>query len=124
MSAKLTVIVYILICFEIGLLLLILPWKPQYWDDNIFLYFITGKLNAPWLATALTSGVARGAVSGLGVLNILLGLRDLIKFRASVDQLQALGKPAPPTSAEHAVEPATPAALPDHQSPGLPPHSR
>ena len=123
MSAKLTVVVYILICFEIGLLLLILPWKPQYWDENIFLYFITGKLNAPWLATALTSGVARGAVSGLGALNILVGLRDIFKFRESIDLLQSVGKSTPDNSTHDSPGSAAPAALPDHQSPGLPPTS-
>ena len=42
MSAKVTVIVYILICFEVGVLLAILPWT-SYWDDNFFLYFLTGR---------------------------------------------------------------------------------
>lgn len=91
MSAKITVIVYILICFEVGILLLILPWT-QYWEDNVFLYFITGKLNAAWIPTFLTSGYVRGAVTGLGVLNILAGLRDAIKFRESVKGLIALGE--------------------------------
>ena len=65
MSAKISVIVYILICFEIGILLLILPWT-QFWDDNFFLFFLTGKLNATWLPDFLTSRYVRGAVSGLG----------------------------------------------------------
>jgi len=90
MSAKITVIVYILICFEVGILLLILPWT-QYWEDNFFLYFITNKLNAPWVPTLLTSGYVRGAVTGLGALNILAGLRDIFKFHESVQALAALG---------------------------------
>src|SRR5262249_55844054 len=90
MSAKITVIVYILICFEVGTLLLILPWSP-YWEDNFFLYYITSKLNASWVPTLLTSGYVRGAVTGLGALNILAGLRDILKFRESVAALVALG---------------------------------
>jgi len=90
MSAKITVIVYILICFEVGALLLILPWSP-YWEDNFFLHYITGKLNASWVPTFLTSGYVRGAVTGLGALNILAGLRDIFKFRESVAALVALG---------------------------------
>jgi len=90
MSAKITVIVYILICFEIGILLMVLPWT-QYWDDNFFLYFVTGKLNAPWFPGFMTSGYVRGAVTGLGALNILAGLRDAIKFRESVQAMVALG---------------------------------
>ena len=45
MPAKLTVIVYILFCFEVGVLLVILPWT-LYWDDNFFLYFLSGKMHA------------------------------------------------------------------------------
>ena len=90
MSAKITVIVYILICFEVGILLLILPWT-QYWEENVFLYFITGRLNAQWIPTFLTSGYMRGAVTGLGVLNILAGMRDIFKFNDSVKALASLG---------------------------------
>jgi len=90
MSAKITVIVYILICFEVGTLLLILPWSP-YWEDNFFLYYINSKLNASWVPTLLMSGYVRGAVTGLGALNILAGLRDIFKFRESVAALVALG---------------------------------
>lgn len=102
MSAKITVIVYILICFEVGILLIVLPWT-QYWDDNFFLYFITGKLNRPWFPAFMTSGYVRGAVTGLGVLNILAGLRDIIKFRESVQALIAIGAPAKKSNQESAT---------------------
>jgi len=83
MPAKITVIVYILICLEVGILLILLPWSP-YWDDNFFLYFITGKLHADWLAEFLLSGYVRGAVTALGVLNVLAGLWEAYKFKDSV----------------------------------------
>lgn len=122
MSAKITVIVYILICFELGVLLLILPWSP-FWNDNFFLYFITGKLNAPSLITFLRHPAVRGAVTGLGVLNILAGLHDLFRFRESVGALLALNEPAVAARKEGAVEPATPPSptLSDQQPPRLPP---
>lgn len=85
-SAKVTVIVYILICFEIGIMLIVLPWTP-YWYDNFFLYFITGKLNAPGLQAFITSGWIKGLVTGLGIINILAGILDILKFRASVAAL-------------------------------------
>lgn len=121
MSAKITVIVYILICFELGILLLILPWSP-FWNDNFFLYFITGKLNAPGLITFLKHPAVRGAVTGLGVINILAGLHDLFRFRESVGALLALNEPSV-IRQERAVEPATPSApaLPDQQPPRIPP---
>jgi hypothetical protein len=92
-SAKVTVIVYILICFEIGIMLIILPWTA-YWYDNFFLYFITGKLNSPGLQTFITSGWIKGLVTGLGIVNICAGMLDIIKFRASVAALS--GKPDSP----------------------------
>ncbi len=119
MSAKITVIVYILICFEVGILLLFLPWTA-FWDDNFFLYFVTGKLNATWLPAFLTSGYVRGAVSGLGVLNILAGLWDIYKFRDSVNRLMAVST----ASTEEKSIDSTPrqsAALSDNQPPSFPP---
>jgi|SRR5262245_40204684 hypothetical protein len=123
MSAKITVIVYILICFEVGILLLILPWT-QYWEDNVFLYFITDKLNAQWIPTLLTSGYMRGAITGLGVLNILAGMRDIFKFHESVQALTSLGTTAQEGANSTVVETATnpPIALPDKRPPGAPPN--
>lgn len=129
MSAKITVIVYIMICFEVGVLLAILPWT-SYWDDNFFLYFLTSKLNTPSLVTFLQSGYARGAVTGLGLLNILAGIRDIIKFQESVQTLVLLE--APLTEPSNPVIPITPAnidstatpsiTLPDNRPPGAPPN--
>ena len=129
MSAKITVIVYILISFEIGILLMIIPWKP-YWDDNFFLYFITGKLHAAWMATFLKHKLVRGAVSGVGVLNILAGLYDIFKFRESVRKLATLGElPTRPSFTMEKKESSfessasSTSALSDHQPPSLPPQS-
>ena len=114
-SAKITVIVYILICFEVGIMLLILPWT-RYWDDNFFLYFITGKLNSPGLFSFFTSGWMRGMVTGLGVINLLAGLRDIFRFRESVRLLAG-------SEASIANETASPTNLdlPDHRPPSVPP---
>ncbi|HKX27052.1 MAG TPA: hypothetical protein VJ302_05100 [Blastocatellia bacterium] len=124
MSAKITVIVYILICFEVGILLVFLPWTP-YWEDNVFLHLITGKLDAPWIRTLLISGYIKGAVSGLGALNILAGLRDILKFRESVQALIVLGdsqkEEAKPAVAESARQSSI--ALPDQRPPGAPPQA-
>lgn len=127
MSAKITVIVYIVISFEIGILLLFLPWSP-WWHDNFFLYFITGKLHAPWVATFLTHKAVRGAVTGIGVLNILAGAYEIFKFRDSVNQLISTDKlPSEKSNTapvkESYVEPAPqqPSTLSDHQPPNFPP---
>src|SRR5262245_8722987 len=117
MSAKITVVVYIMICFEVGVLLIILPWT-HYWEDNVFLFFITGKLDG--MQTFLTSGYVRGAVTGLGVLNILAGFRDTIKFRESVQSLLALG--ATKATVVETVGQSS-IALSDQQPPNISPQS-
>ncbi|MBL8187469.1 MAG: hypothetical protein JNK38_05655 [Acidobacteria bacterium] len=127
MSAKITVIVYIVISFEIGILLLLLPWS-SWWQDNFFLYFITGKLHAPWVATFLTHKAVRGAVTGIGALNILAGIHDIFTFRESVNKLTSLDEKLARNNSstelkETPVEPAASqtASVSDHQSSGLPP---
>jgi hypothetical protein len=55
---------------EIGLLLIVLPWSG-FWDRNYF------GLTWPGLRPIITNNFVRGAVTGLGVVNVLAGLVDL-----------------------------------------------
>ena len=89
MSVKLTIVFFILICFEIGILLVILPWVPSpSWNENYLLVLAAERAHWPWLALAMKSGYARGAVSGLGLLNILLGVWEIINFRKTARAFQ------------------------------------
>lgn len=89
MSAKITIIIFIVICFEIGILLIVLPWVPfPSWSENHLLVLVADKMHAPWLATAIKSGYARGAVTGLGALNILLGVWEIINFKKTAQAVQ------------------------------------
>jgi hypothetical protein len=54
-----------LICLEAGVLLVFLPWSP-YWDRNFFLQ------RFPELIPVLLSPFLRGAVTGLGLLDVFL----------------------------------------------------
>lgn len=55
---------------EVGLLLIVLPWSG-FWDRN---YFGSAW---PGLRPIITNNFVRGAVTGLGVVNVLAGLLDL-----------------------------------------------
>jgi hypothetical protein len=89
MSVKLTIVFFILICFEIGILLVILPWVPSpSWNENYLLVLAADKVHWPWLAVAMKSGYARGAVSGFGLLNILLGVWEIINFKKTAQAFQ------------------------------------
>jgi hypothetical protein len=94
MSSRLSVIFYIILCFEIGLILLVLPWVPHGWmglsdwGNNYFL-LLAARETTYGLQRFIASGWIRGAVSGLGILNIAMGAWELIHFRESVRALDA-----------------------------------
>jgi hypothetical protein len=55
---------------EVGLLLVLVPWSP-FWERN---YFLTAL---PALQDFVRNNYLRGAVSGLGVVNLLMGFNEL-----------------------------------------------
>jgi hypothetical protein len=59
--------------FEFGVALLIVPWSA-FWDRNYFAEMV------PALHAVITNNFVRGAVSGLGVINLLSGLGELISI--------------------------------------------
>lgn len=65
--------VRVVVRLYLGLVLVFLPWT-HFWSDNRLL------LLAPHLAFLALNGVTRGIVSGLGLLNIWIGVHDAIHF--------------------------------------------
>jgi ABC-type transport system involved in cytochrome c biogenesis permease subunit len=59
--------------FEAGLVLLIIPWSI-YWEQNYFVQAL------PAVQAFITNDFVRGAVSGLGVVNLLAGFREIRTF--------------------------------------------
>jgi hypothetical protein len=66
-------LVFVAFFFEVGLLLLVLPWSG-FWEDNYF----AGAW--PWLHPIVTNNFVRGGISGLGLVNLVAGLADLISI--------------------------------------------
>jgi hypothetical protein len=64
---------YILYCFYIGVLLLFLPWTAL-WDSNGL------AERFPGLEAVVLAGTTRGAISALGLLLLLFGAVDAIRF--------------------------------------------
>jgi hypothetical protein len=73
MKERIAALVYLFYLFETGLFLLLVPWSSL-WAGN---YFLT---ELPVLRTVLMSPFARGAVSGVGFLHLLVGVIDSIVF--------------------------------------------
>lgn len=94
MSAKLSVIFYIILCFEIGIFLTVLPWWPQGmwgisdWGNNYFLLYAARKTGYQGLQTVVASGWVRGAVSGVGILNLGIAFWEIFNFKRTVAALQ------------------------------------
>ena len=55
---------------EVGLLLVVLPWSG-FWERNYFVYA------SPALEPLFTSPFFRGAVTGVGLLNLVAGVFEL-----------------------------------------------
>lgn len=99
MSAKLSVIFYIILCLEIGIVLTLLPWIPQGtlglsdWGNNYFLLYAARKTGMQALQTVVASGWMRGAVTGVGLLNIGIAFWEIFHFRQTVRTLQESTEP-------------------------------
>jgi hypothetical protein len=74
--SRLLAVAFILFCFEVGLFLVIVPWSDL-WANNFLLSYVAG------LKPIVLSSVFRGAVTGLGAVDILLGISELKLFLQS-----------------------------------------
>lgn len=71
--------------FEVGVVLIFIPWSA-FWDRNYFAQL------APSLQSTITNNFVRGAVSGLGIVNVVAGLAELVAvvFAPSPDRRPSL----------------------------------
>lgn len=67
---------------EVGFLLVVVPWSV-YWDRN---YFAQGL---PHLHAFITNNFVRGAVTGLGIVNIAAAVGELVALFMSRRDSQA-----------------------------------
>jgi hypothetical protein len=77
---KLSAVLLVTFCLEIGLFLLIFPWT-EYWDNN---YFAT--LLPEW-RRFWTNTYFRGAISGLGVVNLYISFLEIFRLRRFAKRL-------------------------------------
>src|SRR3982751_2424527 len=123
MSARLSVIFYIILCLEIGIFLTVLPWWPQGmwglsdWGNNYFLLYAARKTGMHGLQTVVASGWVRGAVSGVGLLNLGIAFWEIFNFKQTVRALQQQTERQAPTR-KHEPEPTTTNSVPDNERSG------
>lgn len=73
---RMSLAVLVIFCLYLGILITALPWIfREVWDRNPML------LQHPVLHAFLMQGWVRGAVSGLGLLDLWIGISELIHYR-------------------------------------------
>jgi hypothetical protein len=68
------VLLFVFLCATIGVMLMILPWRPEWTDNHLLTPY-------PWLREIFASGFTRGVCTGLGVLNVWIGFWEAIQYR-------------------------------------------
>ena len=87
---KLAGVLYVVLCFEIGLFLLFFPWS-DYWKPNFF-----SNLSPAWAAFWLNP-YFRGAISGFGLLNIYFSVTESFHLRRFSGSLETDSRQHPPS---------------------------
>ena len=70
-------VVLLLIWLEVGLVLILVPWS-ELWETNYFLY------QYPGLGLFVKNSYLRGAISGLGLINVFLALEAFRRRTSAV----------------------------------------
>jgi hypothetical protein len=100
MVEKLTVILIIFLFLLVGTYLILSPWNIftgiNVWEQNYFLVLISQKTGMPFLQQAVASNWFRGAITGLGVLNIVIAFWEMAHFNQSVEMLRGTDQRAEP----------------------------
>ena len=64
----------VVLCVEIGVVLTVLPWTPYWSRNNLFALY-------PGLRALMLHGFVRGLVSGIGLLDLWIGISVAVHYR-------------------------------------------
>lgn len=81
---RLFAVVYVLFCMVLGMILITMPWKSDWFDTGLISRW-------PALQALLQHGFVRGAVTGLGLIDIWLGVMEAVSYhdRRSTNSLRS-----------------------------------
>jgi hypothetical protein len=90
MVERLTVIFFIVLFLLLGSYLILAPWDMLFgnWSENYLLALVADKSGFPAIQRTVASNWFRGAVTGLGVVNIAVAFWEAAHFKQSVAMLQ------------------------------------
>jgi hypothetical protein len=65
---------YVAFSLSFGIALLMLPWQST-WENNYFIYIY------PQLRPIVSNSFFKGAVLGLGIVNLIIGVQEILRLR-------------------------------------------
>ena len=71
---RIWLVVFVLFCLEVGIILTVLPWTRLWTDNSLLLRF-------PSVKEFLNYNFVRGLVSGLGLVDIWMGVAEAVTYR-------------------------------------------
>lgn len=96
-------LLFAIFCFEMGVFLVLFPWFGR-WEFNYFAWIGPGSASALDLAQQWRSlwvnPYFRGAVSGLGLINIYIALGEVFRLRRFASPESGEEAPVPPNSVD------------------------
>lgn len=73
---RVKLVVAVAFCIELGLILVMLPWT-RWWTENSLLF------PYPLLRSVLHQNFVRGLISGIGLVDVWLGVWEAVRYRES-----------------------------------------
>lgn len=71
---RLSLVIFVIFCIELGMLLAVLPWT-RIWTDNSLL-----AAHPAWRALVLDNFV-RGIITGIGLVDVWIGIWEAVHYR-------------------------------------------
>jgi len=72
---RMSLFILVLFCVYLGVIVTVIPWWKDVWDSNMFF------AAHPQLWAILRLGPVRGVISGLGLLDIWIGISEAVHYR-------------------------------------------
>ena len=74
---RISMVVFVVFCIELGLFIAVLPWISV-WNSNSFV------LTHPGLHDFVGNNFVRGAISGIGIIDLWIGIWEAVHYRDPV----------------------------------------
>jgi hypothetical protein len=71
---RLTLALFVVVCVEVGMVLVVLPWTHAWTDNSLLISNLT-------LRSLALQNFVRGLVSGLGLINVWMGIWEAVHYR-------------------------------------------